>query len=287
MKSMRNNLRLFNACVLTLTFVLPMLGTQSHAQEKPTPAHLELPATLIGTWQVTKVNIDTGASRRMLYQYNDPRLTGRLFTIAREQLTNNTPESQLCVNPKVVMHRTTALKLIGNNMAGRGYVPETPTPKDYELPLANNAPVDVLSVSCKDGLFEGGLGPVEGMRGAWIIVLHKDQLAIRWYDETILLLRRLPDNAKPVASFDCHKAVTVVEKTICGSVALAAFDQSVAQAYKFAEKFFKEVENPEALTQLKITQKKWLTQRNACGADVHCLEKSMEDRLEAIETAKE
>ena len=150
------------------------------------------------------------------------------------------------------------------------------------MPLADNALVDVLSVSCKgSGLFGGGLG--HEIAGAWIVVLDKDQLAIRWYGETILLLRRLPDNAKPTPSFDCNKAATVVEKTICGSVALAAFDQSVAQSYKLVGNFFKEVEHTEALAPLKATQKQWLTQRNTCGADVRCLEKSMKDRLDAIE----
>ena len=72
----------------------------------------------------------------------------------------------------------------------------------------------------------------------------------------------------------------MTEKTICGSVALAALDQSVAQTYKFAVNVFKEAENPQALAQLKVTQKQWLAQRNACGADVHCLEKSMKGRLQ-------
>ena len=285
MKSMRNNLRLLNAHVLALSFILPMLSTLGCAQEKSSPAMAELPETLIGTWQVTEVHIDTAAAWRRYYQYNDPRLTGRLFTIGHQQLTSTTSEEELCVNPKVAIRRTTAAELIKNSMAGRrNTVPGTPTPKDYELPLADNAPVDVLSVSCKgDGLFGGGLG--HAIEGAWIVVLHKDQLAIRWYDETILLLRRFPDNAQPKPSFDCHKAATVTEETICGSVALAALDQSVAQTYKFAVNVFKEAENPQALAQLKVTQKQWLTQRNACGADAHCLEKSMKGRLQYMGVA--
>ncbi len=280
MKSIKNKPRLLNAYLLSLTFLLPVLSTVSCAQEKSNPIMAELPATLLGTWQVTEVHIDTAAAWRRYYQYNDPRLTGRLFTIGHQQLTSTTSEEELCVNPKVSIRRTTAAELIKNSMAGRrNTVPGTPTPKDYELPLADNAPVDVLSVSCKgDGLFGGDLG--HGIEGAWIVVLNKDQLALRWYDETILLLHRFPDNARPKPSFDCHKATTVVEKAICGSAILAAIDQSVAQTYKFAVNVFKEAENPQALAQLKVTQKQWLTQRNTCGADVHCLEKSMKGRLQ-------
>ena len=280
MKSMCNNIQSLKACALTLAVVLSLFGTPSYAQEKSNPATVELPATLIGTWQVTEVHIDTAAAWRRYYQYNDPRLTGRLFTIGHQQLTSTTSEEELCVNPKASIRRTTAAELIKNSMAGRrNTVPGTPTPKDYELPLTDDAPVDVLSVNCeKNGLFGGGLGHT--IEGAWIVVLNKDQLAIRWYDETILLLHRFPDNAKPKPSFDCHKAANVTEKTICGSVALAALDQSVAQTYKFAVNVFKEAENPQALAQLKVTQKQWLTQRNTCSTDVRCLEKSMKGRLQ-------
>ena len=46
----------------------------------------QLPPDIIGTWQVAKVNVDTGASRRLLYQHDDPRLKGRIFTIASDKI---------------------------------------------------------------------------------------------------------------------------------------------------------------------------------------------------------
>lgn len=278
-----NSRRLRSLGRCTLFFGL-VLAAACQAQDSPKPTPTVFPDALLGTWQVTQVLIDTGASWRMPYQKNDPRLTGRLFTITQQRLATNTPEeSKPCINPKVAVRHLTASELIKNSLAGRHTVPEAPTPKDYELPLAGNVSVDVLSVTCMDGLFAGDLGIVEGIKGAWIVALRKDQLAIRWYAETILLLHKVSDNVKPVASFDCNKAITVVEKTICGSLALAAFDQSVTRSYKSASEFFKEVKNTEALTQLKISQTQWLTQRNACGADVLCLEKAMKDRLDVIE----
>ena len=257
-------------------------NTLSCAEEKPNTVTDMLPTTLIGTWQVTGVCINAGSARKMNYQHDDPRLTGRIFTMDTHKITTNARGEKLCVNPKVITHRTTASELIKNSMGG-----QLPTLKDFELPFSDNEPVVAFTLSCKDGLFGGSMGPVDGIEGAWIIALRNGQLAMHWYDDTIFLLNGLPKNAKPAASFNCNKAATVVEKTICGSVALAAFDQSVAQAYKFAGNFFKEVENPEALTRLKISQKQWLNQRNGCGADAQCLEKSMEDRLEAIETTME
>jgi len=162
--------------------------------------------------------------------------------------------------------------------------PETPTPKDYRLPLASDAPLEAFTVTCKDGLFAGGLGREGGVSGAWIIMLHDDRLAIRWYDETILVLNRLRENAKPNASFKCEKAATSVEKTICGSIALSAFDSSVARSYMSAAKQMKDVQNADGLNRLHAQQKEWLAKRNFCELDASCLQKSMADRLEVIET---
>lgn len=263
-----------------LLFVLSLAVTACEAKEASIPATTALPATLIGTWQVAGAKIDTSATRTTYYQRNDPRLTGRLFVITSQKLTVNIPPSDQCNNPKARIIRATAAELFKNSMGG-----DSPTPKDYEFPLAENAPVEVLTLYCDEGLLGGHVGIDGGIMGAWIVILSKDQLAIHWSDETILLLNRLPSNTKPIASFSCNKAVTTVEKTICSSVALAAYDQSVAQAYNDTAKYFNEAGNADALVQLKTSQKQWLTQRNACGSDATCLEKAMVDRLEVIQTS--
>jgi uncharacterized protein YecT (DUF1311 family) len=184
--------------------------------------------------------------------------------------------------------RMTAGVLIKKSMAGRGLPPETPTPEDYELPLADEAPVDVLSVSCKGRVWGASLGRAGGIRGAWMVVLPTGQLALRSYDETILILNRLPENAKPVASFDCNKAKIPSEKTICRSLSLASFDKSIAEAYANATLDLENDRNVPGwvrsanVEKLKAAQKAWLAKRNTCGADAGCLQKSMEDRLEAF-----
>jgi uncharacterized protein YecT (DUF1311 family) len=263
---------------------MSLTGMPANAEASNTQSSANLPAALVGTWQVTEVHIDTGATRTPRYQVNDPRLTGRLFTIGQDTLTTNTPDEKLCANPHASIKSINAAKLFAASMAGRGSAPETPTPQDYKFQLAGNRPVDAVSVFCDDGLFAKGLGREGGIRGAWMIALPNERLAIRWYDETILVLNRLHENAKPVASFKCDKATTTVEKTICGSVALAAFDRSIGQSYTFAVKQFKDMQNSDGLGRLQTQQKDWLGKRNTCGTDINCLQKSMEDRLEAIET---
>lgn len=282
MKTIRKAARQLNPWTLALVMSLVSLSIDANATS--TNSSIGLPPTLVGNWLVTEVHIDTGATRTPQYQYNDPRLTGRLFAIANDRLTTNTPEEKLCVDPKASVRSISAEKLLDNSMAGRGSAPEIPTPKDYLLPLASNASIEAVTVSCKDGLLAGGLGREGGIRGAWIIALPNDKLAIRWYDETILVLSRLRENTKPNPSFKCDKATTPAEKTICGSIALAAFDRSIAQSYSSAVRQFKDVQNPEGLNRLKSQQNQWLGKRNSCGSDTNCLQKSMADRLEAIET---
>jgi uncharacterized protein YecT (DUF1311 family) len=269
--------------LLLILSITCLVCAPRHAMVEPgARISTSLPSELIGTWQVTEVHVDTEATRTLQYQFNDPRLKGRLLTIALDQLKSSLPEKETsCVNPTVTAEHTTAAELIKKTMPGRGVSPNTPTPKDYELQLAPNAPIEALYLHCKGG----GWGPPvhdSDRDSTWTIVLPNGQLAIRWFDFCILIFSRLPANARPSPSFDCAKAASPVEKTICESINLAAFDRSVAESYTQAVKLFKEGQDTESLRRLQATQKEWLAKRNHCGADTVCLEKSMEDRLEAL-----
>lgn len=266
--------------ILTAALVISAL---SYAEARSgASGSAKLPASLLGIWQVSEVHIDTGATRTPMYNNNDVRLTSRLFTLEPDKLTTDTPEEKICTNPKVSTTDTTATDLIGHSMAGRGFPPEIPTPKDYDLSLADDTPIEALSINCKEGFFAGGLGREGGLSGAWLVALADDKLAVRWYDETILILKKLPLDAKPLASFDCGKAASSVEKTICGSIGLAAFDKSIGEAYSSAFSQYKEQAEFNFVSELRSQQKKWLETRNHCGSDVDCLQKAMEERLQAL-----
>lgn len=237
-----------------------------------------LPLSLIGTWQVTKVNIDTGATRRLHVQYNDPNEKGRIVVITPDKITNDGLDKMVCTHPTVTVKRSTAAALIKESMGWRGFDPEIPTPKDFELPIANKTMVNTLWINCEKGDF--GPGAKDISQNTWIVPLPNGQLAMLWYDDSILILSRLPANAKPKASFDCAKAKTTVEKTICGSVSLASFDLSVAESYKQNIVGFTEGKDPLAVKRVKASQKAWLKKRDVCGANAACLKKSMEEQLE-------
>ena len=103
--------------------------------------------------------------------------------------------------------------------------------------------------------------------------------------QTLLILRHLPADAKPQASFDCARAATPTERTICGSLQLAAFDRSVASAYRNAYDQLKlDGTNVDPLARL---QRRWLRQRDACGTHATCLLKSMKRQIDALDNLPE
>jgi uncharacterized protein len=75
------------------------------------------------------------------------------------------------------------------------------------------------------------------------------------------------------AGFDCGKASTFVEKTICSDSQLSELDSLMTEAYGIA---MKDSGDPEAL---KAEQRSWLSnKRNRCR-DIVCLRESYNDRI--------
>lgn len=160
------------------------------------PALSNLPKALLGAWKVEAVLVDLGSSRTLLYQRDDSRLVGNTFTISDQKIESNAPEARACLTPRAAIWKTTAGSLVAVTLASHGYPGSPPTVKDYELPLAPAASVEAFSVKCDPGRF--GPRPLSTARaaigsrdlGSWIVVLPGGNLALRWYDETILILRR-------------------------------------------------------------------------------------------------
>ncbi|MBI3561643.1 MAG: hypothetical protein HY080_08015 [Gammaproteobacteria bacterium] len=259
--------------IRSLVFLILFISSWCYAEEQSSSAQIN---KLIGTWQVESVHVDTGATRTLHVQFNDPSLIGRMLTVSADKLLMNTPGHKMCTDPTISSKLTTAAVLIKDTMGGRGLPPEIPTPEDYELPLTSQSTVNVMWLRCKTGGF-GADNP------NWLLLLPNGQLAVDWHDGAILVFKRLPADVKPDPSFNCAKATIPAEKTICGSIALAAFDRSVAKSYRNAITFYKHVENTKGLKRLQSEQKKWLGERNACKTDINCLQKSMEERLDAID----
>lgn len=237
----------------------------------------QIPDALKGSWQVAEVHINTESSRTASYGWNDPALRWRLFTFSDAQVTDDAPEESHCQAPQAKVTRMELGKLFGTSLAGDGYPVQQATPAGYAFKSSPAEAMDVISLTCREGLWQGGLGADGGLQGAWMYLAPDGHLILRWYDETVLVLERLPAHATPHASFDCARAASPAEKTLCGSLQLAAFDRSIAAAYKIARDEVKDDEEQEK--SLVASQRSWVRQRDACTTDAACLLTSMKARL--------
>lgn len=83
-------------------------------------------------------------------------------------------------------------------------------------------------------------------------------------------------------SFDCARAGTVSERTICASTFLPALDRRVAAAYAEARRELGGALGEWLEEALRGDQIAWLRRRDRCGADVACLAREMERRAETL-----
>ncbi|NCA72457.1 MAG: DUF1311 domain-containing protein [Sphingobacteriia bacterium] len=94
---------------------------------------------------------------------------------------------------------------------------------------------------------------------------------------TLVLLLGVAPLAQ-AASFDCRKAATLVETTICQDVELSALDDALAEQYQM---LMAAQIGDSARQSLKTTQRAWLKQRNRCQ-DRGCLFRAYRDRLDTL-----
>jgi uncharacterized protein YecT (DUF1311 family) len=147
--------------------------------------------------------------------------------------------------------------------------PARPTLADFGLKLAD-APVAPLQVTCTPG--------DSPWNGAWFVALSDGGLLTNYDNDGYVLVLRRRGKRDPVqASFACVKARGATEQAICTSATLAGYDRSVAAAYRLAL----QRAGDEAGT-IQQAQRNWIVARDACGADVECLGKSMRERVEEL-----
>ena len=245
------------------------------------------PDAMMGTWQVSKVRIDKGATRKTLYEWDDPRLLGRILTISHEAIQSDLPEDRQCLQPRALFRQMDLSPLIQVTLPGMYERTAADALADYELPLNLNQPANVAWINCHTGSF----GPE--LLESWakklslpevrtgLINLDKDKFALLWYDQTVLLFVRIANEQKTRPSFACTMARSITEKALCQSISLASFDASIAQAYKLV------LENhcvgvPGCRSQQQKKQAAWTKKRDQCGTGAQCLTDAMRSRLEQL-----
>ncbi len=276
--------KLRSLAVWSIVWTAIMLAS-SHIQGSAgntVPPDEPLPKELMGTWRITEILIDTGTPRWLHVQYNDPNYMGSLLYISPQRMLAYIGIGYSCQNPRMIVQQITAGELFKRTMGGRPEPPIYPTPRDYGLPFPGNEVVTVMWVKNFGGW-------ADYLDGTWILCLPDGRLAMCWADSSVVILSRAPADTKPVASFDCAKARTAAEKTICGSMELAMLDRDVASWYTGILQSLKNRarlnncrEDIEAIKKLTKAQKAWLPQRDKCGADAECLANAMDEQSEFL-----
>jgi len=247
----------------------------------------DFPVEMIGTWQVSKVRIDKGATRKTLYEWDDPRLLGRILKISHEAIQSDLPEDRQCLQPKALFRQMDLSPMIQVTLPGMYERTAAEAVADYELPLNLKRPASVAWISCSKGSFGPELLESWAKKlslpevHSWLINNDKDKFALLWYDQTVLLLERIANGQKTRPSFACTMARSITEQALCQSISLASFDASIAQAYKLVLK-----NHCEGVSGCRSQQQKkqaaWAKKRDQCGADAQCLTDAMRSRLEQL-----
>jgi uncharacterized protein YecT (DUF1311 family) len=239
----------------------------------------EIPTYLIGVWQVRSVHLNTGIGRATEYQWDDPRLMGRIFRFGDNEISDDAFRfGDKCETVDVESLDITFPDLLRRSLGG--YVGKAGDPiDDYKLPLDVKRKHSVMTFNCKNGLWQGDLGNAlpQGIKGAWV-VSSGNNLYLRWRDETILILRKIDEHAKVDASFDCSKATVSAERAICSSYQLGALDISIHNAYVRLQRQIKS--GGGSVSDISKNQRTWITQRDACENESKCLNSVMMDRLQ-------
>lgn len=84
--------------------------------------------------------------------------------------------------------------------------------------------------------------------------------------------------AEAQASFDCSKATTPTERTVCANPGLAAIDRKLDAAYKSA------LANAADDRALRQSQREWVRDFQLCGEDPFCIEESYADRIAVLDS---
>ena len=108
-----------------------------------------------------------------------------------------------------------------------------------------------------------------------IFTINEDSLMIDPQIDEIFCVRNTPEfetanRVKPTfkTGFNCNKASSITERTICSNEELAKLDLKLSASYASSKKDNK-----------KQTQLQFLNNRNKCGSDSKCLKKIYENRL--------
>jgi hypothetical protein len=198
------------------------------------------------------------------YRPDDPRLVNRIVVLDGGRATFD-GAAMACDSATGTTTRVAVGDLIRRIFPGRADHGKTyvSKPADFRLTLAPTRIVTATRFQCLRARGNHG----EEWTGVTLFPLEEGRWALSLIDDHLLILA--PAIGPIRASFDCAKAGSPTERTICSDRLLAGWDRSVADAYRQGGGDVAD-------------QRAWLAGRNACGTDKACLQLSMSNRADTL-----
>lgn len=200
-----------------------------------------IPDSLKGTWKVYKVETDPKNSSS--HQVPVGKIQDAILTFSEDRVTLTDLD---CPGPTIII-------------------------KDEEIHLSCKNSKTTLP-NTNDGLW---------FTEKSASLQKDDELAVTLHADGKYFAKKTTAADLPKPSFDCKKASTPTEKTICSRLDLANLDQQMAKVYKAAVESAKDWgDDDTCFRAVKTAHSSWLKRRNACGDKADCLEKSMKEQIE-------
>ncbi len=226
---------------------------------------------LHGTWDVVRVAVDPADQPRWTWRPDDPQLLGRELVVTARRLQWDTDGAR-CDQPQWTLQPGTWPALLAESFPRPPAPGRAAAPSPAQMGLGTG-PITVQRPRCAPDADGRVAAPWDA---TWLVQTAPDRLLLRHGQALLHLARRAPGTA-PRASFDCKAARSPSEQALCADVALAAWDRSVAQAWREAR-----TRRPDDLPRLQAEQRAWLAERDRCAADATCLRERMQERVPAL-----
>lgn len=103
---------------------------------------------------------------------------------------------------------------------------------------------------------------------------------------SLLALAIIAGAVRPAAAqeFDCQRARTASERTICRSDRLAGLDERMSALYSELKSAY---DNRYQRNDLKMYQRRFLDARDSCGRDIECIRGAYLDQISVLESRLE
>jgi uncharacterized protein len=84
----------------------------------------------------------------------------------------------------------------------------------------------------------------------------------------------------PIPPLGCHKSGSAAEQAVCGHAALAKLDRELARLW---DPLVRAYDDEQQRAEIHLDRLQWLAVRDACGADVACIEETYRDRIRRLD----